>query len=326
MRISNFTVNENILNLCSEIARLLGRYEGLTGAKPQPKLRRANRIRTIQGSLAIEGNSLSIDQVTAVFEGKRVLGPKKDILEAQNANKVYEAAATFDPFSIKSMLNAHKILMKGLIAEAGRWRSGAVGIFKGSEVTYMAPKAQYVQGMIKELLQYVRKSKTTPLITSSLFHYEFEHIHPFSDGNGRMGRLWQHLLLVRVHPLFEYVPVESIVCGKQAEYYRALEKADKTDDATGFVEFMLGAILEGTKDLLGSMRVEQVTGEDRLAVARENFQQGWFSRKDYQAFFIRLSSSTASRDLRLGVDQNDLERKGDKALARYRFRRTRFEY
>lgn len=315
-----FEITERILNLVSAINRLLGKYEGLTGAKPQPKLRRLNRIKTIQGSLAIEGNTLTLEQVTAVLDGRRVVGPGKDILEARNANAAYEAASELDPYSINALLRAHRTLMNGLVPDAGKWRSGHVGILKGSKVSHLAPKAHFVQGMIKDLLVFVKKSKASPLVTSSVFHHRFEFIHPFSDGNGRMGRLWQHLLLVRFHPVFEFVPVESIIRDRQAKYYAALERADRDDDSTVFSEFMLEAILEGTKELLGAMRVEQVTGKDRLLAAREKFQRGWFSRKDYQAFFIRLSAATASRDLRLGVEQKVLEREGDKALARYRFK------
>ena len=314
-----FTVTETILSVCTEITRLLGRYEGLGGAKPQPKLRRLNRIKTIHGSLAIEGNSLSLDQMTALLDGRRVLGARKDIVEAQNANAAYEQARDFDPYSVSSLLRAHSVLMRGIITDAGKWRSGAIGILKGSKISHLAPKPQYVQGLVKELLSFVKKSKTTPLISSSVFHHEFEIIHPFSDGNGRLGRLWQHVLLVRFHPVFEYVPVESIIRARQRQYYDALAKADRDADSTVFVEFMLNTILDGTRDLLGEMRAETVMPDDRLHAARDRFQREWFTRKDYQTFFVRLSSPTASRDLRLGVDKNLLERRGDKALARYRF-------
>jgi len=262
--------------------------------------------------LAIEGNSLSLDQVTAILEGKKVLGPPKDILEVQNANAVYDLAKYFDPFSVSSMLRAHGILMQGILPDAGKWRSGAVGIVRGSRVAHVAPKAQYVQGMIKEILKFAKDSKITPLITSSVFHHEFEFIHPFTDGNGRMGRLWQHLLLVRHNPVFEFVPVESIVRDRQAEYYKALKKSDRAGNSTIF----------GMTELLGAMRVGQVTPEDRLEMAREKFKKNLFSRKDYLVHFIKISAPTASRDLKLGLDRGLLERKGEKALTRYRFKET----
>jgi Fic family protein len=315
-----FDINEVILNLCSGINRLLGRYEGLSGARPQPQLRRLNRIRTIQGSLAIEGNSLSLAQVTDILDGKRIVGPKHDIIEVKNANTVYEKVSEFNPYSVKSLLEAHRILMNGVLPDAGKWRTGAIGIMKGSKVSHIGPKAHFVQGMVKELLTFVKDSSAHPLITSSVFHHEFEVIHPFSDGNGRMGRLWQHILLVRFHPLFEFVPTESIIRSRQAEYYRALEESDRSRKSTQFIEFMLRAILDGTEEFLKQIRLEPLTGIDRLAAAKENFGQIWFSRKDYQGFFVTLSAPTASRDLKLGVDKILLERTGDKARARYRFR------
>ncbi|HEY2382265.1 MAG TPA: Fic family protein [Terriglobia bacterium] len=263
---------------------------------------------------------MSIEQVTALLDGKRVAGFRKDILEAQNANAAYDQATDFEPYSISSLRRAHAVLMNGIIPDAGKWRTGSIGIMKGSRVSHVAPKAQYVQGLVKELLLFVRKSKSTPLISSSVFHHEFEVIHPFSDGNGRMGRLWQHVLLVRFHPVFEYVAVESIVRERQKDYYRALEETDRSADSTVFVEFMLRAILDGTQGLLSELRVEAVVPEDRLQAARDRFQREWFSRKDYQSFFVRLSAPTASRDLRLGTIEKILERKGDKALTRYRFK------
>ncbi|HAR43683.1 MAG TPA: cell filamentation protein Fic [Bdellovibrionales bacterium] len=314
-----FSITESILNFSAEINRILGRYEGLSGEKPQPKLRRLNRIRTIQGSLAIEGNSLSLEQITALLDGKRVLGPKKDIFEAQNANEAYEHALSYDPFSVKSMLEAHQFLMKGIIADAGKWRSGAVGIMKGTQVSHIAPKAQFVQGLIKDLLKKLRTSKTSPLITSCVFHHEFELIHPFSDGNGRMGRLWQHVLLTRFHPAFEFIPIESIVRDDQRGYYAALEKSDTSGESTAFIEFMLSAILKGATEFIGDLRVEPMDANARLRVARDHFDSNSFSRKDYQSLFKQISAPTASRDLQLGVAENLLSREGDKATARYCF-------
>lgn len=317
---ARYTITESILRLSAEITKLLGRYEGLTLAKPQPKLRRTNRIRTIQGSLAIEGNTLTFEQVTDVLEGKRVLGPPQDILEVKNANQAYERASEFDPYSIRELLKAHGVLMKGIIPDAGKWRAGSVGILKGHQVSHIAPKSQYVQGLIKDLLNWVKTSKTTPLITSSVFHHEFEVIHPFSDGNGRMGRLWQHCLLVHFHPVFEFVPIESVVRDRQQAYYRSLEKADRAVNSTPFVEFMLEAILDGTQELLSDLRIAPVKPENRLETAENHFRTEWFSRKDYRTLFSRLSDPTASRDLKLGVDLKKLERRGDRALTRYRFK------
>ena len=177
----------------------MGRYEGLTGAKlTQTATSQSDQDHS---SLAIEGNSLSIDQVTALLDGTRVVGPAKEILEVQNTIEAYEKILNFDPYKFMSLLNAHAILMRGLIPEAGKWRSGSVGIAKGSQISHVAPKAQFVQGMIKDLLAFVKKSKTTPLITSSVFHHEFEFIHPFCDGNGAWGGSGS-ISYCRFHPIF----------------------------------------------------------------------------------------------------------------------------
>lgn len=319
--VKKLEINTTILTLVSEITRLLGRYEGLMGPKPEPKLRRSNRIKTIQASLAIEGNTLTLDQVTAVLEGKKVLGPKKDILEVQNANNLYDATQKFDPYSVKALLKAHAILMNGLLEDAGKWRKGNIGILKGKKVSHVAPKPEYVQGLIKELILITKNSKVTPLITSSVFHHQFEMIHPFTDGNGRMGRFWQHLLLFQYHPLFEFVPVESVVASRQAAYYKALEESDRAEDSNAFVCFMLTAILDASKEVLEGLKPGRVTARDRLQLAKEKFQKKWFSRKEYMAFFQRLSSATASRDLRDGLNEKTLESQGEKALTVYRFKR-----
>jgi Fic family protein len=320
MEYADFGITEIILKSSNEIIRILGRYDGAIESKPEPKLRRTNRIKTIQGSLAIEGNSLSLDQITALLSGKKVIGPKKHIQEALNANLVYDKSNDFDPYSTPSLLKAHGLLMKDILPDAGKWRSGSVGIMKGGQVSHIAPKAQYVQGMVKDLLKFVKNSKLSPLITSSLFHYEFEVIHPFSDGNGRMGRFWQHILLSQFHPLFEFIPVESIVYSHQKQYYLALEKADKLQNSTCFVEFMLDVIHKATLDTTGSMRLKKEIPSDRLNKAHEHFKTNWFSRKDYLVLFKEISTATASRDLKQGVLDSRLKIKGQQSLARYQFK------
>jgi Fic family protein len=288
--------------------------------KPQPVLRRQNRIRTIRDSLAIEGNSLTLDQVSAIFDGKKVLGPKKEILEVSNAINVYDKAPSFDPFSSKSLLKAHGILMKGLISDAGEYRATDVGILKGSKVSHLAPRARLVAGLMGDLFLFLKNEKAIhALIRSSIFHYELEFIHPFSDGNGRMGRLWQHVILLNFHPLFESLPIESIIKTHQKKYYEVLEKSDREGNCSLFIDFSLGVILEALKEFLDELKPEPVTVEDRLEKANSYFGKREFSRKDYLAFFKSLSTSTASRDLQHGVKEKRLRKSGDKALARYVF-------
>lgn len=315
-----FTITPNMLLRCTEIMQLLGRYEGLMSPRPQPLLRRQNRIRTIRDSLAIEGNTLSLDQVSAIFDGKKVVGPSKEILEVTNAIKVYEKAPSFDPLSSKALLKAHGLLMKGLVEDAGKYRTTDVGILKGSKVSHLAPPARLVPGLMGDLFVCLRQEKAIhALVRSCIFHYELEFIHPFLDGNGRMGRLWQHVILLKFHPLFENLPVESLIKKHQKKYYEVLEKSDRAGDCSLFIDFTLGVILEALAEFLGDLKPEPVTVEDRLERAKVQFGKKEFSRKDYLAFFKSLSTATASRDLQHGVKKRLLKKSGDKALARYVF-------
>lgn len=315
-----FTLTPRILNLVAEVSQLLGRYEGLHAPAPQPKLRRQNRIRTIQGSLAIEGNTLDLDQVTAVFDKKRVLGPRKDILEVQNTILLYELLPKLNPESEKDLLKAHGILMKDLAGDAGKLRQGAVGILKGTQVSHVAPPAKQVARLVGELLRFLNTDQElSPLIKACVFHYELEFIHPFSDGNGRMGRAWQSAILMRFHPAFEFTPVESLIKERQSAYYRALEQSDKKGESTLFIEFSLEAIRDSLQDFLKHLKPAAQTPESRIELARGEFQDREFTRKDYIAFFKTISTATASRDLTAGVGQRKLKKTGTKAVARYRF-------
>lgn len=315
-----FSITPEMLLQCTEITQLLGRYEGLLSPKPQPLLRRQNRIRTIRDSLAIEGNTLSLDQVSAIFDGKRVVGPQREILEVTNAIKVYDEAPSLDPLSSKDLRKAHGILMKGLTSDAGKWRGTDVGILKGSRVSHLAPRANRVPELTGNLFEFIKVRKDHhPLIKSSIFHYELEFIHPFSDGNGRIGRLWQHVILLGFHPLFENIPVESTIKEHQKKYYEALEKSDKKGDCSPFISFSLEVILEGLRQFLEALRPEPVTVETRLEKARAYFEKRRFSRKEYINFFKSLSTATASRDLQYGVQNKQLRKFGDKALAEYVF-------
>lgn len=316
-----FELTTIVVDLLTEIMRLVGRYEGLTSPTPQPKLRRQNQIRTVLGSLAIEGNTLSLDQATAILEDRRVIGPKREILEVENALGVYAGARELDPGKSRDLRSAHRSMMRGLIDDAGSYRTKGVGVFQGSKVAHVAPPAKRVPALVEDLLGFVRRSADShPLVKAAVTHYELEFIHPFTDGNGRMGRLWQHVMLVRFHPLFDFVPVESLIHAKQAEYYRVLGACDQAGASTLFVEFSLASVLTALEEFLRELRPEPVTWTARLEIARGVFGDREFSRKDYLAHFKALSTATASRDLKEGVDARTLVKSGDKSRTRYRFR------
>jgi Fic family protein len=317
-----FVVTPSLLGVCTEIARLVGRIEGLPAATPQVKLRRRNRIRTVQATLAIEGAGLDEPHVTAVLDGKRVLGSPAEIREVKNVIAAYERAPRLDPTRVSDLLTAHGILMSGLVPDAGRLRKGGVGVVQGKRIAHVAPPPSQVPRLIEQLLEFVGGDRDTPLLLkAAATHYELEFIHPFSDGNGRIGRLWQHRILLDVHPIFEHVPVESIVHARQKDYYAALGQADRSGDATPFLTFALEATREALAELVLDLRPEPLTVESRLERAATELGHRAFSRADYARLFPSISLPTASRDLRAGVEGGTLVRRGDKANARYQFRR-----
>lgn len=246
-----FTVTAGIVSQVAAIAERIGRLDALQGKAL--RLRRINRIRTIRGSLAIEGNTLSEAQITAILDGKPVIAPPREVLEARNALAAYEHLPRWKPAHEPHLLAAQACLMKGLADDAGRYRRGGVGVMQGEKVVHMAPPASRVAILMKQLLRWLADTDQHPLIASSVFHYEFEFIHPFSDGNGRMGRLWQTLILSRWNPLFAHVPVESLVHAHQSGYYAALNDSTRQGDCGVFVEFMLARLLEAI-DAAGTAR------------------------------------------------------------------------
>jgi Fic family protein len=315
-----FTLTPKILSLVAQISQCLGILEGFRAQVPQPKLRKQNRIRTIHGSLAIEGNTLNLDQVTALFEHKRVLGPKREIIEVRNAIQLYDTWEQLKPSSKKDMLKAHAILMKDLVSGLGKFRTESVGILKGSKVSHIAPPANRVPELIENLLEFLKTEKElSPLVKACIFHYEFEFIHPFMDGNGRMGRFWQYVILSNFHPVFIYTPVESIIKQRQTLYYEALGKSDKQGESTYFIEFSLETLYDSLKEFLDSTLPEVQTPFSRLKIAEETFGKEEFARKDYMRLFKTLSTATASRDLALGLTKNLLRRNGARALSKYQF-------
>lgn len=254
-----FHMTDKITNLTAAICELLGQFKILSNGKFSPYLRKENRIRTIHSSLAIEYNSLSLEQVTAIIEGKRILGKPVEIKEVKNAYTTYEMMLTLDPFSVDDLLKAHEAMMKELISENGRFRSGGVGVFNGKALVHMAPPANMVPGQIKDLFSWYKASEIHPLIRSAIFHYEFEFIHPFADGNGRVGRMWHSLLLGRWNEIFYWLPVEDLIRSRQEEYYKALGKSDRDADSSAFVEFLLQVILDTLQNttVVGNDEVEE---------------------------------------------------------------------
>lgn len=314
-----YKITDNILKLVVAISERLGEISATHLYKPPTELRKKNRIKTIQSSLEIEGNTLTEEQITALLNNKRIIAPQKDILEVQNAIKVYEQLQKFNPNNLKDLEKAHAILMKGLIDNAGKLRIKNVGIVKGSKVEHLAPTGAMVKGLMNDLFQYLKTDNAVLLIKSCVFHYEFEFIHPFLDGNGRMGRLWQTLILMQKYPVFEYLPVESLIKENQNEYYKALSISDKSGHSTPFIAFMLNIILQSLENLLKTQN-RTLNGQDRIELYKSIINNNEFSRKDYLLNYKEISQATASRDLKWAVGQEILIKIGDKRLTRYLYK------
>lgn len=243
-----FHMTNQIIDLLMQISEQLGRITVLQPESITPHLRKENRIRTIHSSLAIEHNTLTKEQVTAIINGKRVLGNPNEIKEVQNAYQAYELMLNLDPYSVDDLLSAHRLMMQDLIKENGKFRTGAVGVYEGEKVIHVAPPAKFVSGQIKDLIRWYQGSELQPLVKSAIFHYEFEFIHPFADGNGRMGRLWHTILLGQWKELFYWLPIEDLIRKRQNDYYDALGKADKDGDSSEFVQMMLQVIKDTLVD------------------------------------------------------------------------------
>lgn len=303
-----YDITPKVLKFISAISEKLGAVQADHLNRQSPQLRKKNRIKTIHASLHIEGNTLTEEQITALVDQKKIVGPRKDVLEVLNAIKVYEALDSFQWASEADFLKAHKDLMQGLIADAGKYRTNGVGIVKGTNVEHVAPPHQNVPHLMKDLFAYLQHSEDLTLIKSCVFHYEMEFIHPFMDGNGRMGRLWQTLILMDEYPIFDFLPFETLISNTQEEYYKSLALSDKTGKSTMFIEYMLQVIDQSLERLLDyNQRVLKDT--DRL----EHFLTlGFkaFTRKDYMRVFKNISTATASRDLKKGIALNYFERSG----------------
>ena len=263
-----YSINPAILSLVAEIAAEVGRLGAMEGSGSVPKLRRENRIRSIHASLAIENNTLTLDQVTSVIAGKRVLGPQREIQEVKNAFAAYEAMPSWKPSALKDLLAAHRLMLEGLVDEAGKFRTRSVGIAKGKRIVHLAPPADRVPGLMKDLLGWLKRTDAHPLIAGCVFHYELEFIHPFADGNGRIGRLWQTLILSQWNPLFAFLPVETVIRDQQAEYYKILAACDKAGNSTAFIEYLLSALLVALRDSPNTDQVDDQVTDQVAALLR----------------------------------------------------------
>lgn len=276
-----FEITNQIIDYVAEIAELVGRLTVSSPLSTSPTLRRANRIRTIHGSLAIEQNTLSLEQVTAVLNGKYVLAPPKDIAEVKNAYEIYERLDELDPYSVDDLLTAHGIMTRGLVEESGMFRTRPVGVVdKDGHILHFGTLPQYVPDLVTELLNWTKTSEVHMLIRSCVFHYELELIHPFADGNGRVGRLWHTLLLSKWNLAFTWLPVESIIHDRQQEYYKAINASNDAGESTVFIEFMLSAIKASLIEAINTSD-EMSDGKLDKAALRWNKIQEYLKTHDY---------------------------------------------
>jgi Fic family protein len=298
-----YTITEKAADYLAKIAEGVTRLEYGTDFKRDIKLHHENRVRTIHSSLAIEGNSLTLGEVTAVIEGKVVAGKQTEIKEVRNAYEAYEKIMTFDPYKVADFLKAHKLMTQGLVKEAGKFRSGDVGVFDGDIAVHIGARPQFVPGLIEDLFAWAKTSDTHPVLKSAILHYEIETIHPFSDGNGRMGRLWQTLLLAKWNAIFAWIPMESVLYQKRPQYYKAIEDARKTNDSGVFIEFTLSALYE----IIAEQVKHQVKHEDRHQVeltdtqiaVLKTLENKTLSRKD---IFVAIGMNGDSRSFKRHIE------------------------
>ena len=305
-----FEITNTILDEIAEIAELVGHANASLGLSTNPTLRRTNRIRTIYSSLAIEQNTLSLEQVTAVLNGKQVIAPPKDIAEVKNAYEIYEMMDSLNPYSVDDLLSAHGVMTRGLVEESGYFRSRPVGVVdKQGNILHFGTLPDYVPGLVTELLEWVRDSDFHMLIKSCVFQYELELIHPFADGNGRIGRLWHTLLLTQWKPMFAWLPVESIIHDRQDEYYQAINRSNNEAESTVFIEFMLSAIKEALMEAVKTGSAENMSAEEQRWYQIERFlkKNGTISNVDVREMF-GVSAATANRILARMTDKGKIQK------------------
>ena len=306
-----FEITASMLDKIAEIAELVGQVNAMAGLTTNPMLRRTNRIRTIYSSLAIEQNTLSLEQVTAVLNGKRVIAPPKDIAEVKNAYEIYEMMDSLNPYSVEDLLNAHGVMTKGLTEESGCFRSGPVGVVdKQGNILHFGTLPDYAPGLTMDLLDWVQKSNIHMLIKSCVFHYELEVIHPFADGNGRIGRLWHTLLLTQWKPVFAWLPVESIIHDRQDEYYAAINRSIYEGESTAFIEFLLSAIQEALLEAVQTTSASESMTTDELRwykIERFLKRKDTIANADVRQMF-HVSSATANRILSRLTEEGKLQK------------------
>jgi len=312
-----YTITPQIVQQVAVIVELVTRWSYSDDSALTPQLRRNNRIRTIQASLALENNTLSIEQVTDVLDGKAVVGLPREIQEVRNAFAAYEQVSKWEPHSQSDLLAAHGLLMDGLVDDAGHYRKGGVGIYSDKGLVHMAPPAKMLSGLMADLVEWLASAPVHPLIASSVFHYEFEFIHPFADGNGRMGRLWQTLILSKWEPILAYLPVESVIRMRQTAYYEALAEADRIASATPFIEFMLQALHDAMTEVL--IKTSVITSGKTSGKIIDALNKNCFMTIPELAHMIGISTRSIERNLQKLQKDGRLRRIGAAKAAIGRF-------
>ena len=309
-----FKITSKIIDYISRISEKIGEINSLENSPHQVKLRKENRIKTIHSSLAIENNTLTIEQITAIIDGKRVLGSPNEIQEVKNAVQTYELLLKLNPYEEKDLLKAHSLMMQDLVSNSGKYRNEGVGIFDGNQVVHLAPPADRVPLLMADLFNWLKTSDVHPLIKSCVFHYEFEFIHPFQDGNGRMGRLWQTVILKEWKEVFAWIPVESLIKENQSEYYNALNSSDKEADSSSFIEFMLSLLLKTIEEIIETEKKVTVKVSVKVTVNQQKIldviKENPFVTQEELAQIIGLSRKSIIQNMKKLQENGLLKRVG----------------
>lgn len=309
-----FKITSQIIDLISQISEAVGEINSLENSPRHLELRKENRIKTIHSSLAIENNSLSLEQITAIIEGKRVLGSPNEIQEVKNALQAYELLLTLNPYEEKDLLKAHKLMMADLVERNGKYRKDGVGIFDGNQVVHLAPPADRVPFLMSDLFEWLKNSDVHPLIKSCVFHYEFEFIHPFQDGNGRMGRLWQTVILKEWKSVFAWLPIETLIKENQVEYYNALNSSDSDANSTNFTVFMLQTILRTIKEIIETEKkitlkiIVKITANQKKIL--EAIKQNPFVTQEELSSIVGIAKLNINKNMKKLQEQGIIERVG----------------